>query len=448
MAPEQAAGRRDSATTSADIYSLGAMLYELLTHRPPFRGETVLETLRQVVEREPERPGRLNPQVDADLEAVCLRCLAKNPQERYSSAAALADDLKCWLEGEPLSVRPATISYLMWRWLRRNFKAAAWAILIGVLSGLAWNLVVSANGGWTESAWLADVYHGYFPSLERPETLPSFPMPHAAKAGLGLAGIAFSATGIGLLCWLLIRPMNVFSDVTTAISVGLVGGLSMFIFGFGAETIWGRYDLRGRVSADLNLFSDAIEAAAVGGDAREVIRKEYPDLRQGPWRDFPQIALRKKIDIELRIGMLAGILWGTLETLALALLGSILQVVAAGFVGRRSRSLRAMVIPYLELTAAAMILGLSLLRVAPLQTYLPILLAAVALGGIIGRVPWWCRWATYGLILACSGLLPRAADILPAAAASVLIAMAYPVAVRFLLRAFVKKSISMSSVDS
>lgn len=445
MAPEQAAGRRDSATTAADIYSLGAMLYELLTHRPPFRGETALETLRQVVEHEPERPGRLNPQVDADLDAVCLKCLAKNPQERYSSTAALADDLQCWLDGEPLSVRPPTVPYLMWRWLRRNFKAAVWAILIGILGGLAWNLLISANGGWTESAWLADVHHGYFPSLERPATLPSFQMPDAVKAVLGLTGTVFCATGVGLLCWLLIRPANLYSDLTAAISIGLVSGVSMFIFGFGAETIWSRHDLRGRVSADLNLFADAIDAAAKGADARDVIRKKYADLQQSSWRDYPQIALRKKIDIELRVGLLTGIFWGTLETLAIALFGSTVQITAAGLVGRRSPSFRSMLIPYLELATGATIVGLCLFHMIRLPSLLPLLLAAIALGGVIGRAPWWCRWPTYLLIVACSGFLPQTAGVAIAAPVSLAVAILYPFAVRFLLHAFATRSVSMNA---
>jgi serine/threonine-protein kinase len=105
MAPEQAAGQK-TLTTAVDVYALGAILYELLADRPPFRAATPLDTLLEVLEGAPPRPRAVNPAADPGLEAVCLKCLARDPQERYASAADLAADLERWLQGEPLSVRP------------------------------------------------------------------------------------------------------------------------------------------------------------------------------------------------------------------------------------------------------------------------------------------------------------------------------------------------------
>ncbi|MFI5455460.1 MAG: WD40 repeat domain-containing serine/threonine protein kinase [Isosphaerales bacterium] len=134
LAPEQAAGKSLAVTTSSDVYGLGAILYTLLTGKPPLAGGTVLETLARVRDHDPESPSRFNPQVDRDLEAICLKCLEKEPTRRYGSAEALAEDLERWQRGEPIYARPLGRLRRSWRWCRRNPAFAAMAAVIALLA--------------------------------------------------------------------------------------------------------------------------------------------------------------------------------------------------------------------------------------------------------------------------------------------------------------------------
>ena len=137
MAPEQVSGKAGTIGPATDIYALGAILYEMLTGRPPFRGETTAETERQVIHDEPVSPSRLNTKVPRDLETICLKCLAKEPQRRYASALALADDLRRFGEGRPIAARPVARPERVVRWLRRNPTATALIVTAAVLLGLA-----------------------------------------------------------------------------------------------------------------------------------------------------------------------------------------------------------------------------------------------------------------------------------------------------------------------
>jgi len=147
MAPEQAQGRTKETGPPADIYSLGAMFYDLLTGRPPFRGATLLDTLQQVQAVEPVPPARLQPNLPRDLETICLKCLEKDPQKRYLTAGALADDLRRYLAGEPILARPTPWWERTVKWARRRPALAA---LVGV-SVLAVISLLTLGGLWLDS---------------------------------------------------------------------------------------------------------------------------------------------------------------------------------------------------------------------------------------------------------------------------------------------------------
>jgi tetratricopeptide (TPR) repeat protein len=136
MAPEQAEGRVKGIGPAADVYALAAILYEMLTGRPPFKGTSVRDTLEQVRTREPIAPSQLQPKVPRDLETVCLKGLRKDVQQRYATAQELADDLQRWLSGRPILARPVPRWEQAWKWARRRPALAglAAAMLVAVLA--------------------------------------------------------------------------------------------------------------------------------------------------------------------------------------------------------------------------------------------------------------------------------------------------------------------------
>jgi hypothetical protein len=137
LAPEVLREGAGAATTASDVYGLGAILYELLAGRPPFAGESVPDLLRQVAGDVPRRPSGFTPRMPRDLEVIALCCLEKEPAKRLPSAAAVAEDLRCWLEDRPIRARPVGAAERMVRWARRN----------PALAGLSALLAVALTGG-------------------------------------------------------------------------------------------------------------------------------------------------------------------------------------------------------------------------------------------------------------------------------------------------------------
>jgi tetratricopeptide (TPR) repeat protein len=161
MAPEQAGGNSKNLTLAADVYSLGAILYELLTGRAPFRGATPLDTLEQVRNQEPILPRRLRRCISIDLQTICLKCLQKEPRQRYASAGDLADDLHYYLERRPIKARPLPAWRRLGKFARRHPAAIGWtlaALALLCLLPMAWsNFNVAGRVGYSRAEEEADL---------------------------------------------------------------------------------------------------------------------------------------------------------------------------------------------------------------------------------------------------------------------------------------------------
>ena len=139
MAPEQAVGNNAAVSSATDVYGLGAVFYQLLTDHPPFAGGTTFETIKLVLDTEPRQPRLWNRKIDRELSTICLKCLEKDPQKRYSSALVLAEDLEHWLKHEPIQAKRSGFFTHARKWVRRKPAIAALiASLIALVAAMGW----------------------------------------------------------------------------------------------------------------------------------------------------------------------------------------------------------------------------------------------------------------------------------------------------------------------
>lgn len=225
MAPEQASGTVD-ITTSADIYSLGALLYKLISGKPPFDADSTLDTLLQVVNESPVRPSE-HCKVDKCLEQICMKCLAKEPTQRYATADELASDLEKWLKGEPLSISSPSVASVTRVWLKQNFGRVAWAFLIGPAFGIVSGLCLWFSTTHQQISEAVSTYDA-MPSADSPTIWFPYDAPVWLSATL-MTIFAASIVFIGFITVLFVKPKNQGADLAAGAIVGLCATLAGFL---------------------------------------------------------------------------------------------------------------------------------------------------------------------------------------------------------------------------
>lgn len=271
MSPEQAAGS-NNLTTATDVYAIGAMLYELLTGRPPHKDETPVKTVMSVINDSPQPPSHWNRSVDRDLELICLKCIERDPEERYPSADAIAHDLEAWIDGKPISVQPPSGIAVMRRWLKENRRVAfsALAMVIGLLFSLPFLI-----GFFGNKSVSFELYEKYFPEAERPWYEPLTNLPHWVD-DISMAFLAIVVwPSLGLWTAIVTRPKT----IVRAIGVGSLISAILLLIAF--VTLSWMVVLVSSVShseSTIRILGDAVWAS---GDEIESAKTAANELYEG-----------------------------------------------------------------------------------------------------------------------------------------------------------------------
>ncbi|TWT91980.1 Serine/threonine-protein kinase PknB [Stieleria varia] len=282
MPPEQASAAKE-ITTAADVYALGAILYEGLTGRPPHQADSAIATLMKAAKENIVKPSEHNAKVDRVLELICMKCLERDPGQRYGSASMLRDDLLRWLAGESVSVKPRSLVAILGDLVNHQLRSAIGAMLLGVSGGFALGIplysgIANRLFGRPESRFSIEALQESLPSSARSTSWWLSP-PEFLNGPAVFFGLLFCLM-LGLLIRKLVRPKH----VQEALAIGLVAGLLMAIVEFGLYGIAAGWQTFAIVNADeIDMLASAAVSNAVGREkAIEGIVGKFPDLQNVP----------------------------------------------------------------------------------------------------------------------------------------------------------------------
>ncbi|WP_419194880.1 serine/threonine protein kinase [Novipirellula herctigrandis] len=347
MPPEQAAAKKD-ITTAADIYSIGAILYQALCGKTPHQAESTFEMLMQVLEGDIVPPRDLDRKIDRKLNLICMKCLERDPNLRYSSAGALADDLNQWMDGKPVSVKPPSIASVATNVFFNNMRSVIGAAVIGASAGLFLGLGAlfegaARNFGPSKDLDLQELYEA-MPGIERTDlwfaNVPGYvSRPITLVAPLILVFV-------GLMLVVVTRPKTQQQTLAIALVAGLLMTITSFAFSVGIISMWATSDYA--LSTDLEAMA---RASLLEGDQRQEVVNDiltrYPDLKT---KDPADRATFLGAMVSANLCMMAPkALWsGLLLSAFFGLVPSIAGAVHAFHLLRRDARLHRILIPYLE----------------------------------------------------------------------------------------------------